>query len=130
VVLIVWGFTYHQLMTRWLNPKSKEDFRLKTEGRVLDFFEQDDHMFFHVEVELNKIKQIISVPFYDEKDKMAVGNMIYLLVDESNLDHCEIDWEREMSANQSHNIKKAVLIPSYALFFVGLILIFKGIHIF
>lgn len=130
IFLLVWGSLYQKMMKFWIYSKTGEDYRLKAEGKILDVFEEDNQFFFHIEVELNSLKQIIKVPFYEEKDKAAVGNLVYLLIDENNLENCEIDWHREMTLNQARHIKKAVKFPSYALMFTGLILIIKGLDIF
>lgn len=121
---MILGFGYKKLLYSFIF--SKQDDKIEKEGTIINIEEENDRLFLIVEALIDEKLQQIRIPYDEDKEKIKLGNSVFLQIDLSNYENSKIDWQKEILINQASKLKKAVDYPSLAMMIVGFILIIKG----
>lgn len=127
IALIIWGVGYRKLIQSQL--KTEKDNRTQAEGKVVRVLRQEEDTFLEIEFENETGIHHPLALIWREEDKNAVGNLVFIRYDQTNLKRCDIDWEKEMKLNEKA-MKKGGRTPSTVMMLVGLAIVLKGLRIF
>ena len=120
---LVWGSTALLRMKKWTQIEFKDQ---GLEGKILNWTVENGRPV--LLIEKCDDHQVISVKIQDEKEKEAIGNLVF--IQRSDQGEFEIDEKREQAYKIDQQIHQVVLRPAMVLSAVGLFLMGKGWGLF
>lgn len=122
---MLFGFAYRKMIYSFI--LSNQDKRVSKEGIIVDIKEENNQLYLIVEAQIEDKIEKLKILCDEDKEKVKIGNQLYLLVDLNDYKKSSIDWQKEILTAQANKLKKAVDYPSFAMMIVGFVLILKGI---